>query len=245
MTLVLYMTDNMTDKLNGKRPQTTVVLAMTADGKISDVECHHPTFGSAADQAHLEHQVAISDAIIFGNSTLKAGESAFLVKNNDLLKEREEKNQPKQPIHIICSGSGLMEPKWRFFRQPISRWLLTTKMGASKWENKPEFEKILVCETPKGNIDFIQALAEMAAAGIEKLGVLGGGKLVASLIAEDLIDEFWLTVCPLILGGENAPTPVDGSGFAPELAPRLKLLETRLVGDEIFLHYKVNRNEID
>ena len=241
-TQKIYLFFLMTDKLNLKRPQTTVVLAMTADGKISDVGRHHATFGTAVDKAHLEHQVAISDAVLFGNSTLKSEKSAFLIKNNELITEREAQNQPKQPIQIICSGTGVIDPQWRFFQQPISRWLLTTKQGANTWNNQPGFEKILVCETPTGNIDFTQALTEMAKAGIEKLGVLGGGKLVASLIAENLIDKLWLTVCPLIFGGENAPTPVDGKGFSNKLAPRLKLLETRIVGDEIFLHYKVERN---
>ncbi len=57
----------------------------------------------------------------------------------------------------------------------------------------------------------------------------------------DMIDEFWLTICPLILGGSTAPTPVEGSGFFFELAPRLQLLEVHTVESEVFVHYRLQR----
>ena len=54
------------------RPHTTVVLAMSADGKIADVKRSPARFGSAADKAHLEKQVAQVDAVLFGAGTLRA-----------------------------------------------------------------------------------------------------------------------------------------------------------------------------
>ncbi|MCY7385725.1 MAG: hypothetical protein LH628_24815, partial [Microcoleus sp. CAN_BIN18] len=51
----------------------------------------------------------------------------------------------------------------------------------------------------------------------------------------------WLTVCPLILGGVDAPTPVEGKGFLADLAPKLELLAVKQVDQEVFLHYKVDR----
>jgi len=65
---------------------------------------------------------------------------------------------------------------------------------------------------------------------------LGGGELVASLLALGLIDEFWLTICPVMLGGKDAPTPVDGLGLPSPQS--LELLCVNQVGQELFLHYK-------
>jgi len=73
------------------------------------------------------------------------------------------------------------------------------------------------------------------------LAILGGGKLVASVLAAGLVDELWLTVCPLILGGADAPTPVEGKGFLADLAPKLELLAVKQVGQEVFLHYRIDR----
>jgi dihydrofolate reductase len=91
------------------------------------------------------------------------------------------------------------------------------------------------------SIDWIDALAQLKELGLHKLAILGGGELVASLLAKDLIDEFWLTVCPLILGGATAPTPVEGIGFPAQEARRLELLSVERIEGEIFLHYRLQR----
>ena len=62
---------------------------------------------------------------------------------------------------------------------------------------------------------------------------------MASLFAVDAIDELWLTICPLILGGSDAPTPVTGIGFHPSQARKLSLLEVKQIDQEVFLHYLV------
>jgi 5-amino-6-(5-phosphoribosylamino)uracil reductase len=89
-------------------------------------------------------------------------------------------------------------------------------------------------------IDWINAFQQLAKLGIQRLAVLGGGELVASLLEVHLIDELWLTICPLIFGGVNAPTPVEGSGFFADVAPRLELLEVINIDQEVFLHYRLS-----
>ncbi|MGB3570475.1 MAG: dihydrofolate reductase family protein, partial [Phormidesmis sp.] len=76
---------------------------------------------------------------------------------------------------------------------------------------------------------------------IKQLLVMGGGELVASLLAEGLVDDLHLTICPLLIGGKTAPTPVGGLGFTLPRTPRLKLQTIRVEGDEIFLHYQVKK----
>ena len=74
---------------------------------------------------------------------------------------------------------------------------------------------------------------------IENLLVMGGGELVASLLADGLIDDLYLTICPLLIGGKTAPTPVGGLGFTLPNTPQLQLESARSEGDEVFLHYTV------
>lgn len=225
------------------RPHTTVILAMSADGKIADAVRSPTLFGSPNDKAHLENQVALADAILVGATTLRTGESAMRVINPELLKQREQQAKPPQPVQIICSRNAEINPQIKFFSQPIPRWLLTTSQGAKRWEQQPGFERILVANGGDLGIDWQAAFTQMGQLGLERIAVLGGGELVASLVAEDLIDEFWLTVCPLIIGGATAPTPVEGAGFITAQAPRLELLSASQVEQELFLHYRLQRNE--
>jgi 5-amino-6-(5-phosphoribosylamino)uracil reductase len=104
-----------------------------------------------------------------------------------------------------------------------------------------KFDRTLIANTIEGEIDWIDAFQQLETLGIKRLAILGGGKLVASVLAVGLIDELWLTVCPLILGGADAPTPVEGKGFLADLAPKLELLAVKQVGGEVFLHYRVQR----
>ncbi len=223
------------------RPQTTVVLAMTADGKISDFKRSRLHFGSSSDLAHLQRQVAQADGVMLGAGTLRIDGIAIRVTKPELLEQRKQQGKLQQPIQIICSRSGLIDDKLDFFRQPVSRWLITTKVGAQHWQGRSEFEQVLVVETPTGEIDWINAFQQLTALGMNHISVLGGGELVSSLLLFDLIDEIWLTVCPLILGGFTAPTPVTGKGFLLSEAPRLELLNVHRIDQEVFLHYRRQR----
>ncbi len=195
------------------RPHTTVVLAMSADGKIADFRRAPARFGSKADKAHLEKQIAASDAVLFGAGTLRAYGTTLTVSHPTLLQHRTQKGKPAQPVHIVITQSANLNPEIHFFQQQIRRWLLTTTAGAFSWQGRSEFEQILVFETQTGKIDTHAALQQLVFLHITRLAVLGGGELVASMLELDLIDELWLTVCPLILGGVSAPTPVEGQGF--------------------------------
>jgi 5-amino-6-(5-phosphoribosylamino)uracil reductase len=221
--------------------KTTLVLAMTADGKISDVQKSPPTFGSKRDYAHLEEQMAVADAILVGSGTLNDGGNAVLVVNPELIKARVDRSQAPQPTQIICSRSGKIDRNLPFFNQPIARWLLTTQVGAKDWLDLSKFDRVLICETSDGDIDWELVTEEFTRLSIENICFLGGSELAASLFAANFIDEMWLTICPFIYGGSTAPTPVSGKGFSPELAPKLELLSVDRVKQEIFLHYRVKK----
>jgi 5-amino-6-(5-phosphoribosylamino)uracil reductase len=222
-----------------QRPVTIVVLAMSADGKISDTGRSHPTFGSQQDFDHLEQQVAAADAVLAGSATLKAGGTAMRVVNPDLIEQRLQAGKPEQPIQIVCTRTADLDPKLRFFGQAIPRYLLTTSEGAARWQAQAGFDRILAGKNTQQDIDWHYALGELYKEGIEHVAVLGGGEIVAALLGEDLIDELHLTLCPLLMGGKTAPSPVQGDGFLQDQAPRLELLSVKQVEGELFLHYRV------
>ncbi|MCC6741252.1 MAG: dihydrofolate reductase family protein, partial [Planctomycetia bacterium] len=67
--------------------------------------------------------------------------------------------------------------------------------------------------------------------------VEGGGELIWTFLEEDLLDEIRVTVCPVAVGGNTAPTPAGGAGFEAPALRKARLLDLRREGDELFLHY--------
>jgi len=223
------------------RPHVVLIAAASLDGKLADAARSPARFGSAADRARLEEQIAAADAALFGAGTLRAYGTTLPVTNTDLLAARQQAGRPPQPVHIVVSRAADFETNLRFFRQPVPRWLLALPAGAARWQGRPEFARaIAIPPAPQqlNSLDWPRALQHLATLGLQRLALLGGGKLIASLLAVDAIDELHLTLCPLILGGGRAPTLCEGAGWPAATAPRWQLLAAEPVGDEVWLHYR-------
>ncbi len=223
------------------RPYTTAVLAMTVDGKIADRARSPARFGSWRDRQHLETCLAEADGFLFGAGTLRSYGTSLPIKTPHLLQQRQARGQSAQPIHILCSQSGQFSPDLAFFSQPLTRWLVTTPTGAQAWTEGDRFERILIHEKNRQISHFAAIFQQLAQLNLQRLVIGGGGTLVAALLAEHLIDELWITLCPLLLGGKTSPTLVDGEGWPVAIAPRLELLSIKAVEQEVFLHYRVGR----
>ena len=226
------------------RPQTVVILAMSIDGKIADYQGNAARFASKTDKKHLETQIAGVDAVIFGAGTLRAYGTSLPISDSELIALREKQNRPPQPVHIVCSARANFDFNLRFFQQSIPRWLLTTDQGhqALQGSDRSHFEQIIIADSSDlgaEQMSWPQALATFSRLDIDKLAVLGGEQMVTSLLELNLIDELFLTICPIILGGKLSPSPVGGMGFLEKSAIRLSLLTAEVVDEEIFLHYRV------
>jgi 2,5-diamino-6-(ribosylamino)-4(3H)-pyrimidinone 5'-phosphate reductase len=82
------------------------------------------------------------------------------------------------------------------------------------------------------------ALDALAADGVERLMVEGGGELLFSFFDAGLVDELTLYVGSLVIGGRDAPTLVDGDGFT-ESFPTLELRAVDRLDDGVVLSYDV------
>src|SRR5207253_9212391 len=89
-------------------------------------------------------------------------------------------------------------------------------------------------------IDFVKALRWLHEKWrVKRLLCEGGGELNEALFRNDLVDEIYLTLCPLVFGGRDAPTMADGCGVDNlRQATRLQLKSLKRPGDHLFLAYR-------
>ena len=88
-------------------------------------------------------------------------------------------------------------------------------------------------------VDFRLALKWLAREwNVKSLVCEGGGEVNDGLLRAGLVDEIYVTICPLIFGGNQAPTMADGGGFG-KLSAALDLKERsrKRIGDELYLVY--------
>jgi len=211
-------------------PRVIIVIASSLDGRIAFPIGGESHLGSEEDKKMLNQNLSMVDATIFGLGTLTAHQSTYLIKN---LNDNDEVNISKtQPISIVASNSKKFNSNWKYFRQPIRRWLISS----SKVDNSSNnyFEKQIFFKDSWG-----ETLISLKKQGINDLALLGGAKLINSFMKEDLITDIKITIIPRIIGGKYTWIP---SEQANEIFNLKRLWEIKsiknLMNNEIYVHYK-------
>jgi 2,5-diamino-6-(ribosylamino)-4(3H)-pyrimidinone 5'-phosphate reductase len=89
-------------------------------------------------------------------------------------------------------------------------------------------------------IPLADLLENLSLRGIRKILVEGGSEVRWSFVRERLFDELFGWITPLVLGGRNAPTLVDGEGFWDmKHSLKLRLKSHEVVDGTIILEYEV------
>jgi 5-amino-6-(5-phosphoribosylamino)uracil reductase len=204
-----------------KRPLVILHAASSLDGKLDTYEKSSYRFGSKEDQEKIYQIRELVDAVIIGTQTLKSANYPILTKKNSY------------PLNVLISRSLDFDPsKLKFFQHMGTKKLVFTSSKAPFDKIKPYAEVVFKTEPEK-------ILEELSKRGIKAALLESGGSLNAQFFERDLVDEIYLTLCPLVLGGQNAPTLFDGLGLKNERSVKYKLLSSEISqSGELFLHYK-------
>jgi 5-amino-6-(5-phosphoribosylamino)uracil reductase len=178
------------------RPEVRLVLAISLDGRLAPAEGGAAQLGGKGDRVALEQALAWADACLIGAGTLRAHQCTCLIRNQALVDQRLASGRPAQPAAVVVSRSPDFSRSWRFFQQPLRRWLIAPApmdQGFDRW--------IPLADS------WPQQLADLGAAGLQRLVLLGGAQLAADLLAADCVDGLRLTLVPRVLGGSNTWLP--------------------------------------
>ena len=211
-------------------PRVIIVIASSLDGRIAFPGGGESHLGSEEDKKMLNQNLSMVDATMFGLGTLIAHQSTYLIKN---LNDNNEVNISKsQPISIVASNSKNFNTNWKYFRQPIRRWLISSSKVDNSSNN--EFEKEIFFED-----SWKKTLISLKKRGINDLALLGGAKLINSFIKEDLITDIKITIIPLIIGGRYTWIPPEQTNEIFNLKRLWEIKSIKnLINNEIHVHYK-------
>ena len=221
-----------------KKPEVILVIAISLDGRIALPKGGESHLGSEYDRKLLNQSLTKVDATLFGSGTLKAHQSTYLIRKKHLLKNRQEISL-NQPISIIAGNSKNFSKSWRYFNQPIRRWLISSDRNIK--DSKVIFDKTLFYEN-----SWLHTLKILQREGIKRIALLGGAKLTESFFKEDLIDEIKITICPKVIGGKYSWIPFTEKNEIFNFENRWEIKMTKVLKtSEVFIHYtkKSNKNK--
>ncbi len=190
---------------------------------------------------------ASADAILIGSGTLQASprgiwtpESTYPDAAADWAELRRRLGRPEVPELAVVTGSGMVDPTHPAFERGAV--VLTTEGGAQTLAGRLPG----ACEViPLGAgplVDMAAALRTLRARGREVVAVEAGPHVVGSMLAQDLVDELFLTVSPLLAGREEGKTRlglVAGTELLPDIRLGGTLAGVRRSGEHLFLHYEL------
>lgn len=224
------------------RPFTSVNFAITWDGRIS-TRNHTPSdFSSKRDKHRLLEIRSTGDAVLVSVATVAADRMTMGMPDQALRAERLERGQSEYPLRVLLTNSGQIDPTLPVFEKTFSPIVIfsTTRMPLPVREALAGKAHLHLTESATVSLpEMMRTLRQQYA--VQKLVCEGGGQVFLSLLAEDLVDQIHLTLCPRVFGGAQAPTL---TGVADEFLPRsirCELAQMEVSDGECFLRYLVKR----
>jgi diaminohydroxyphosphoribosylaminopyrimidine deaminase/5-amino-6-(5-phosphoribosylamino)uracil reductase len=215
------------------QPYVVAKFAASLDGKIATRTGHSRwiTGDAARQKGHvLRHQV---DAILIGAGTA--------IADNPRLTTRLPRAEVRHPLRVVLDSRGRVPLEVRLFQAnlPGQTVVATTEtMPLSHQTNLTQqgVEPLILPATPAGRVEISALLAALGQRQIISLLVEGGSEVLGAFFESGLVNEVWAFVAPLIIGGQNAPGPVGGVGFANlTQACRLQSLTIETIGCDFLI----------
>ena len=221
-----------------ERPFVFINAAMSADGKISTVERVQTRISGREDRDRVDALKAGSDAIMVGIGTVLADNPALIVKSKERREDRKRAEKDENPIRIVVDSNARTPIDAEILNKGSGKRIIAVSKRAivADVDRLSEKAEIIVCG--REEVDLKKLLDLLWHRDVERLMVEGGATLNWSLVSQGLVDEIYIYLGNIIIGGEHAPTLVDGTGFVTDMA-KLELLSAKKMDKGIILQWRV------
>lgn len=218
------------------RPFVTVKVAQSLDGKIATRTGRSRWISGPAARRYARQLRASADAILVGAGTVLADNPRLTLhkRKGPLLKA--------VPCKVIVDSTLRTPPTARLFRGGGQVLIATTAAApaARRRALAARGAELLVLPRRPGGVDLRALCRRLARREITHLLVEGGGTLIASLLRDRLVDRWIAIIAPRLIGGRQAPTPVDGAGVASvRQAVPVRVTAWRRLGDDFVIEGQV------
>ncbi len=224
------------------RPQTTLFMLMSLDGKIStgaddhrDFDQDLPNIAGASAGLHqyyeLERQ---TDAFSFNTGKVMA-KVGWNGSKTDA--------KPIPASFIIVDNQPHLTSQGVVNLARLTQKLYLVTSNEEHPATKIHDDKLEIIQY-HGQIDFRDLFQQLKSKSVDKLTIQSGGEMNAQLLRSGLVDQVSIVVTPLLIGGRSTPTLMDGQSLHSlqdlQKVRSLKLIEAvPLANSYLHLRYEV------
>jgi len=189
---------------------------------------------------------AFADAVLVGAGTVRAEgpralwtpEYIFPAATDGFRALRHSLKREGEPRLVIVSARGELDPGHRALQ--VGALVLTTTSSAARLRSVLPSVTEVRAVSDTDPIDVYEILQLLEADGHHRILTEGGPRLFGQMVANDQVDELFLTVSPVIAGqkGERSFGLVHGVDFG-RMPKNGRLLSARRHGSHLFLRYRL------
>jgi riboflavin-specific deaminase-like protein len=221
------------------RPYVALNMVSTVDGRAS-LGGRSGGIGGEADKELFHGLRTTVDAVMAGAGTVRAERYRRLVRDERKRKLRAERGLAEEPLACIVSGRLALDGEIPLLADPDARVAIVTSSAASlPKECRAQIDYVRAAR--EGALDLSGAMSQLHDRfGVRALLCEGGPHLGAQLLAAGLLDELFLSVSPMLAGGDAVSETLrilSGPEFDPPVA--LELVDLLSHESHLFVRYKI------
>lgn len=203
---------------------------------------------NAADRFLMGLLRACADAVLLGAGTLRATPGhrwtpAHIAPDyaDAFARLRDALGRSPEPRLVLVTASGGLDVTHPAIQGGAT--VVTTSAGARAMRDRLPDSCDVVDAGDSERVDMKRAVELLRTRGYDVVLTEGGPHLVGELIKQQLLDEAFLTISPVVAGrgDENRLGMVAGIELLPEHGVWSRLLSARRHGSYLFLRYSVGR----
>lgn len=187
-------------------PFVAMKYAMTLDGKIAAFTGDSRWVTGEEARRHTHMLRKQYRAILVGIGTVLADDPMLNCRIED----------PVDPVRIVCD-SGLRLPLTSQLVK-TAKEIPTMAVYAEADEEKKEALRQagveLIHAGRDGQVDFAALMRELGQREIDSVLIEGGGAIHGTVLKSGLARKVYCYIAPKLIGGRDAPSPVEGDGFS-------------------------------
>jgi 5-amino-6-(5-phosphoribosylamino)uracil reductase len=225
------------------RPYTLLSCCVSIDGYIGNA-ASRLLLSNDADFDRVDAVRASCDAILVGAATVRIDNPRLLVRSQARREARAARGLPASPTKVTVTRRAELDARAAFFRAGNAEKLVYC--ASPRVEHARERLGPVATVVDGGDSVEMRTLSsDLAARGVDRLMVEGGGTVHTQFLTEDLVDELQLTVAPVFVGDSEAARFVRDGVFPWNPGRRAELVDVRKLGDVVLLRYALSTRFAD